>query len=171
MAEMENEVAELRAKVAELERELAERKSHIAQMVDRSIKGDKIRDLVQALMQEVESEPEDEPKPKKARKTTAYCVYDREGHKVFCFKDVPCSNDDSLWWEANNIEAITGYDFFNDEEMVSGEMREEESVTDWFKRYEDNVVCDEYQGQEPKIIHVETPEAGWYRKIITTYLF
>jgi len=169
MAEMENEVAELRAKVAELERELAERKSHIAQMVDRSIKGDKIRDLVQALMQEVESEPEDEPKPKKARKTTAYCVYDREGHKVFCFKDVPCSNDDSLWWEANNIEAITGYDFFNDEEMVSGEMREEESVTDWFKRYEDNVVCDEYQGQEPKIIHVETPEAGWYRKIM--YLF
>ena len=169
MAEMENEVAELRAKVAELERELAERKSHIAQMVDRSIKGDKIRDLVQALMQEVESEPEDEPKPKKARKTTAFFVYDREGHKVFCFKDVPCSNDDSLWWEANNIEAITGYDFFNDEEMVSGEMREEESVTDWFKRYEDNVVCDEYQGQEPKIIHVETPDAGWYRKIM--YLF
>ena len=169
MAEMENEVAELRAKVAELERELAERKSHIAQMVDRSIKGDKIRDLVQALIQQVESEPEDEPKPKKARKTTAYCVYDREGHKVFCFKDVPCSNDDSLWWEANNIEAITGYDFFNDEEMVSGEMREEESVTDWFKRYGDDVVRDEFEGQEPKIIHVETPDAGWYRKIM--YLF
>ena len=165
MAEMENEVAALRSKVAYLEEELVGRDNQIARMVRKQ----DVRDLAEALIQQVESEPEDEPKPKKARKTTAYCVYDREGHKVFCFKDVPCSNDDSLWWEANNIEAITGYDFFNDEEMVSGEMREEESVTDWFKRYEDNVVCDEYQGQEPKIIHVETPEAGWYRKIM--YLF
>ena len=165
MAEMENEVAALRSKVAYLEEELVGRDNQIARMVRKQ----DVRDLAEALIQQVESEPEDKPKPKKARKTTAYCVYDREGHKVFCFKDVPCSNDDSLWWEANNIEAITGYDFFNDEEMVSGEMREEESVTDWFKRYEDNVVCDEYQGQEPKIIHVETPEAGWYRKIM--YLF
>ena len=169
MAEMENEVAELRAKVAELEGELAERKSHIAQMVDRSIKGDKIRDLVQALMQEVESEPEDEPKPKKARKTTAFFVYDREGHKVFCFKDVPCSNDDSLWWEANNIEAITGYDFFNDEEMAYGEIREDQEFFDIVKSEYDDMVRDEFEGQEPKIIHVETPDAGWYRKIM--YLF
>ena len=165
MAEMENEVAALRSKVAYLEEELVGRDNQIARMVRKQ----DVRDLAEALIQQVESEPEDKPKPKKARKTTAYCVYDREGHKVFCFKDVPCSNDDSLWWEANNIEAITGYDFFNDEEMVSGEMREEESVTDWFKRYEDNVVCDEFQGQEPKIIHVETPDAGWYRKIM--YLF
>ena len=171
MAEMENEVAELRAKVAELERELAERKSHIAQMVDRSIKGDKIRDLVQALMQEVESEPEDEPKPKKARKTTAFFVYDREGHKVFFFKDVPCSNDTSEWWEANNIEAVTGYDFFNDEEMAYGEIREDQEFFDIVKSEYDDMVRDEFEGQEPKIIHVETPDAGWYRKKITTYLF
>ena len=179
MAEMENEVAELRAKVAELEEE---RDRYIHQKVREKtlpidVKTRNIRDLAQGLMQEVdlmweevEGKPEAEPKPKKARKTTAYCVYDREGHKVFCFKDVPCSNDDSLWWEANNIEAITGYDFFNDEEMVSGEMREEESVTDWVKRYIDDVI-DEFEEQEPKIIHVETPDAGWYRQKITTYLF
>ena len=158
MAEMENEVAALRSKVAYLEEELVGRDNQIARMVRKQ----DVRDLAEALIQQVESEPEDEPKPKKARKTTAYCVYDREGHKAFCFKDVPCSNDDSLWWEANNIEAITGYDFFNDEEMVSGEMREEESVTDWVKRYIDDVI-DEFEGQEPKIIHVETPDAGWSR--------
>ena len=112
MAEMENEVAALRSKVAYLEEELVGRDNQIARMVRKQ----DVRDLAEALIQQVESEPEDEPKPKKARKTTAYCVYDREGHKAFCFKDVPCSNDDSLWWEANNIEAITGYDFFNDEE-------------------------------------------------------
>ena len=99
MAEMENEVAALRSKVAYLEEELVGRDNQIARMVRKQ----DVRDLAEALIQQVESEPEDEPKPKKARKTTAFFVYDREGHKVFFFKDVPCSNDTSEWWEANNI--------------------------------------------------------------------
>ena len=102
MAEMENEVAALRSKVAYLEEELVGRDNQIARMVRKQ----DVRDLAEALIQQVESEPEDEPKPKKARKTTAFFVYDREGHKVFFFKDVPCSNDTSEWWEANNIEAV-----------------------------------------------------------------
>ena len=180
MAEMENEVAELRAKVAELEEE---RDRYIHQKVREKtlpidVKTRNIRDLAQGLMQEVdlmweevEGKPEAEPKPKKARKTTAFFVYDREGHKVFFFKDVPCSNDTSEWWEANNIEAVTGYDFFNDEEMAYGEIREDQEFFDIVKSEYDDMVRDEFEGHEPKIIHVETPDAGWYRKKITTYLF